>query len=465
MSQILRPGAGGVRGGPEAAVPGVQIRCPRCQTPYAAQIINVVDARLAPELKAALLAGYLNRAVCPSCGAVTSLSVPLVYHDPDKELLLVLVPTELNMTAQQQERLVGGLVQAIMSHVPPEERKGYFLRPQTVLTMQRLVESVLEADGVTREMIEAQNRRFRLLEEMLRAVGDEARLSALIEEHRGELDYAFLATLSSAAQEAALASDSSGAEQLQALRDRLLQDPQVAARVPRPLPPDATLEEALEQLLSVADDEPALAAMTAINRPAFDYLFFQGLTAEMDRARGAGDAARAERLAALRSRLLQEIEQQDRALQAAQQQDLRLLEEILRSPDREATIRDHLAEMDTLFLNTLSAAIEGARRQGDIERSARLDEVRNAILSMMAEAMPPELKLVNQLLGLEDVEERRAVLAESAGLLSEDLLALIDALHEELEGQGRERAARQLETVREEIHQALTVQGSAKPSP
>lgn len=463
MSQILRPGAGGARSNMEGAVPGVQIRCPRCQTPYVAEVINVIDARLAPELKTALLAGYLNRAVCPSCRAVTAISVPLVYHDPEKELLLVLVPTELGLSAQQQERLVGGLVQAIMSHTPPEQRKGYFLRPQTVLTMQRLIELILEADGITSEMIQAQKRRLTLLDELLHAAGDEARLTALIEEHRGDLDYSFFATMTAILQEAAASGDTQDAAQLEALRERLLQDPEVARRLPAPLPPGITLEQALDRLLALADDEAALAAMAAINRPLFGYTFFRGLTEEMERARNAGDTARADRLATLRARLLEAIDEQDRALQAAQEQDRQLIEEILASPDRQAAIRDHLAEIDTLFLNTLVRAIDEARRQGDIERSARLREVHDTILSLLAEAMPPELKLVNRLLALETPDERRAVLAESAALLDENLLALVDALQNEFAGQGRPEAARRMAEIRQEIAEAAAV-GGEKPS-
>ena len=156
MSRIITPGGSAAAPRDDAGAPGgIQVRCPRCQTPFAAPIINVVDVKRYPQLKAALLSGELNRAACPSCGAVSALSVPLVYHDPDKELLLVLIPSELNLPPDQQQRLIGGLVQAVMSNVPAEERKSYFLRPETLLSRQRLVERILEADGVTREMLEA----------------------------------------------------------------------------------------------------------------------------------------------------------------------------------------------------------------------------------------------------------------------------------------------------------------------
>jgi hypothetical protein len=422
----------------------------------------VVDAGLAPQLKVALLSGYLNRLECPTCGAAGVLNLPLAYHDPDKELLLVLLPTELNLSAEQQQRLIGSLVQAVMSHVPAEERKGYFLRPQTVLTMQRLVELILEADGVTREMIDAQSRRLAFVGELLRASDDEAQLATLIQERRGDIDYAFFATLVSAAEEAEVAGDTAGAEQLLALRDRLLQDPELADRLPQPLAPDATMDEILEKLLALSDDEQALAAMVAFNRPAFDYLFFQGLTGQLEQAQRAGDAHRAARLIRLRARLLEEIEQQDQALHAAQQQDLRLIEEILKSPDRHVAIRQHLPQIDTLFLHTLTGAIEAARREGDIARSARLDELRQALVTLLAEAMPPELRLVNRLLALEEPSERQAVLAESGALLSDDFVALIDGLIQEMRSQNRDEPLGRLQAIQAEVQQARTTDRAPK---
>ncbi len=454
MSHILQPNAPQSSAAGTGSAPGTQVRCPRCQTTYTAQIANIIDTRMGPQMKAALLSGYLNRVECPSCGATGVVNVPLIYHDPEKELLLALMPSELNLSVEQQERLVGGLVQAVMSNVPPEERKGYFLRPQTLLTMRSLVEKILEADGVTPEMIETQNRRLTLLSDMLRAAADSTELGRLIAERQGELDYAFFATLMSAAEEAEASGDSTSAEQLIALRDRLLEEPAVSARLPQALPPGTTVEEAIEKLLAVSGDEQAMTAMVALNRPVFDYMFFQGLTAQMEQAWRSSDNVRAEKLSALRARLLKEIEQQDQALQSAQQQDLQLIEELLKSPNRQEAIRQHLAQIDTLFMNTLAAAIQTARQQGDIERSARLDEIRQAIVALLAEAMPPEIRLVNRLLGTQDAGERQAALAESKELLSDDFIELLNGLEEELQSQGRSEVLSRLKTIRDEVRQA-----------
>jgi len=441
----------------------MQIRCPRCQTPFAAQIINIIDVHQHPQLKAALLGGYLNRAECPGCGTVVALNVPLVYHDPEKELLLVLVPSELNLPAEQQQRLIGGLVQAIMSQVPSEARKGYFLRPQTILSMQRLMETILEADGVTREMLDEQRQRLQLLEDLLRARSDPAQLKSLVEANRAHIDYVFIATLTATAQDAEQAGDAQSAQELLALRDTLLEDPALASRMPQPFQPGTTLQDALARLDALLDDEEALTATVMLNRPVFDYAFFRGLTEQIEQTQASGNSERAGRLTTLRSKLLEEIERQDQALRAAQQSSMRLLDEIMASPDPEAALRQHLGQIDSLFLSTLGAALEEARSEGDIERSARLDSLRRTILKLLAESMPPELRLVNRLLSLSQPEERQAALAEARELLSDDLEHLLQDLMAEVQQQGHQETLARLQTILAEVRQARAVSPAQSP--
>jgi hypothetical protein len=90
--------------------------------------------------KATLLSGMANFVQCPNCGYQGNLATPIVYHDPDKEMLLTFVPPELGLPQPEQERLVGALINQVVNNLAPEQRKGYLLRPQAQLTMQGLVE-------------------------------------------------------------------------------------------------------------------------------------------------------------------------------------------------------------------------------------------------------------------------------------------------------------------------------------
>ena len=62
----------------------VRIRCPACKREQAVALVQSINAREHPELKARLLAGDLNVLAC-QCGQRTPLSATLLYHDPDRD--------------------------------------------------------------------------------------------------------------------------------------------------------------------------------------------------------------------------------------------------------------------------------------------------------------------------------------------------------------------------------------------
>jgi predicted RNA-binding Zn-ribbon protein involved in translation (DUF1610 family) len=75
-----------------------QIQCPNCKAPIMASIEQLIDVGQDPGAKARLLSGSINRIKCPSCGFEGQIAAPLVYHDPEKELLLTFMPVELNIS-------------------------------------------------------------------------------------------------------------------------------------------------------------------------------------------------------------------------------------------------------------------------------------------------------------------------------------------------------------------------------
>src|SRR3970282_2836656 len=93
------------------------------------------------------------------------------------------------MPKAEQERVVGRLIKQAIDRLPAEQRKGYLLQPQAVLTMQGLVERVLQADGITREQLDEQRDRLRLLEDLIRT-SDEM-LPGFVAAHDSELDESF----------------------------------------------------------------------------------------------------------------------------------------------------------------------------------------------------------------------------------------------------------------------------------
>jgi len=172
-----------------------QVRCPRCGTPLPARVEQVIDLAVDAGAKARLLSGSLNHVRCPSCGYDGMLATPIVLHDPAKELLLTYFPVELGLPKAEQERVLGRLINQVINRLPAEKRRAYLLQPQAVLTTQGLVDRILQADGITREEVEAQRAKLRLFEDLLRVPEDQ--MDRFVAEHDGELDEVFfqLATL------------------------------------------------------------------------------------------------------------------------------------------------------------------------------------------------------------------------------------------------------------------------------
>ena len=418
----------------------IEVTCPKCGTKYVAQVKSVVDVGQEPNLKSALLRGRLNTVRCPSCAAVGAISTPLLYHDPEKELLLLLFPPQLNLNLEDRERLTGSLVNALMSSLPAEARKGYFFNPRTVLTMQSLIEEVLKADGLTDEMIARQRNRGRVLQDLLRALGDSEQLQSLITENREYIDYSFFLTLSAAAEDAAASGQDELSERLLSLRDMLLEE--LSITLPEPLSLDTPRAEVLDRILQL-EDEASRRAFAVYNRPLLDYLFFQELTGRLEQA----SPEQADSLRGLRTELLELTQKLDKEALAMQQAKIRLLHEVLDSPDPAQTLRERKHEIDALFLGVLAAAMRATQESQSEEELQRLQSLSDTVTSILQEDLPPELRLVNDLLSAEYPEGTEEVLRQRREDWNAELLHVLDDLAEDLKAQGRPEAAQRLSDV------------------
>src|SRR5207244_7378178 len=104
----------------------------------------------------------------------------------EKELLLTYVPMELGLPQAEQEKLIGRLMNEVINKLPQDKRRGYLLNPKPAFTQQSMIERVLEADGVTKEMLESQRAKVQLLQSLLSAAEDT--WPATIKEHDSEID-------------------------------------------------------------------------------------------------------------------------------------------------------------------------------------------------------------------------------------------------------------------------------------
>ena len=122
----------------------VQTSCPRCKSPVAAEVEQVFDLNHDPQAKQRLLSGQVNVIHCPNCGYDGMVGTPVIYHDPEKELLLTFFPSEMGLPLNEQERMIGPLINQVVNRLPLEKRKAYLLRPQSMLTFQTIIETILE---------------------------------------------------------------------------------------------------------------------------------------------------------------------------------------------------------------------------------------------------------------------------------------------------------------------------------
>ncbi len=432
----------------------VPVRCPRCQTPFEAPVRAIINVQEAPRLKEDLLVGRLNVATCPACGTRLRVSSPLFYYDPAKELAIAYMPLEIGLPQADQDRLIGSMANALSDSLPAEERRFYILNPKVVFSQQGLLETILEADGVTREMLEAQANRARLLGELLDNVDDEATLARLVEADKDSIDYEFYLMIASLMENAQDMGAPDEAARLAVLRDRLIALTGGPSQpLPEPLTGEMSDETVIQQLLDA--DSQTLVALVAVNRPRFDYAFFQSLTSQMEAAEAAGDADMAARLGKLRDDILAAADTVDREMQASLRQGATLLQTILASEDPSVAVQQHLSEIDDAFLLVLSANIQQAYEDGRNDVAQMLEGLYAYILARLELELPPELQLINRLLRLAEPTQRAEVLAAEASYVTPALAEALERVANEAAEQSRDDVAQQARTIAGEVRARL----------
>jgi hypothetical protein len=439
-----------------------QVRCPNCKAPVQAAIEQLVDVGEDPSAKARLLSGSLNLVRCPTCRYEGVLASPLVYHDPSKELLLTFVPMELGLKKDDQERLLGQLINQAVNRLPAGQRKAYLLQPQAMLTMQGMTERILAADGVTKEQLEEQRTRLRLFEDLLRR--PETEVAAFVQAHDAELSAEFfqLASLSlqssgdPRAREAAMLRLEQALEHSTYGKRLAEQEAEVAAAAEslKELGQGISRESLLELLIQAPGPERVLA-LAGLARPALDYAFFQLLSERIDAAPEAEKSS----LTALRQQLLEFTQQLDRMQEARAAQSASVLRSLVSAPDLDQALAAALPYIDDLFLGILEANLRAARERNDAATLAKLEAIDTRLRQAIERAMPPSLKLTQQVLAIEDEAQALQVLEQQAAVIDDQLVSALLGAVQKLEQAGEAEAA---ERVRRLYRMALRLSMKAR---
>ncbi|MBI5929340.1 MAG: hypothetical protein HY862_08535 [Chloroflexi bacterium] len=443
------------------------ITCPNCRNNFAAPVEQILDVGRDPSAKVRFLAGQVNRVRCPNCNYQMAVGTPLAYHDPDKQLLLVNIPMELNLNHDEQERIIGTMTRAITDSLPPEKRKGYLFSPRRTYTLQGLADTILEADGLTKDMINQRRDKLKLVEDMLRSAEED--LPGLAAENDAQLDETFFEMINAAIETAVMNGRRETAEQMLYLRQILLENSsygkellEVAARQEaaiervtndlNALGEKITQAKLVDLAIGYQEDDEALQAFVGLIRPALDQTFFDKLN---ERIEGAGRVTKQQALESLRDRLNELAEAIDNQQRAMVQQAAMLLQQIINSPDLEQAVQEALPMIDDLFINVLEATLQDAAQRKEAQLALKLQQVYQIISQIMQQSAPPEVQFINELLQAENELEARLLLMEHAPQIGPSLLDYMDNLIETLSSRGAEDMVARISALREEAEKVL----------
>ncbi len=449
-------------------MPTKQVRCPNCQQPITADVQQIFNLDQDPQAKQILLSGAFNLAQCPQCGYQGELPLPLVYHDSEKELLLTFFPPTLSLPHDEQERRIGALINKVVKELPQEKRKGYLLQPQAMLTRRALVERVLEADGITKEMLAEQEERMSLLRRLLAA--SEASRPEIIAQEDELIDESFFMILSRLFESMMMAGDKGILQEMQSLQGMLLEHSSYGQQVNAEIQELESAREELEalgqnltrqkllDLVVAAPNESRLRAYAQLARPGMDYQFFQMMSEWIEAASEEERASLLEK----REQLLQTVNEIDQAVEERIQLARQNLETLLEADDIEAAVEQNLPAMDEYFIQALTQALEESRESDDLERSAKLQ----TILSVLNEKMerPPEYELLDELIEIADDEEAlEKSLQSQADEINQKLIQIITGTLGQLQAgieqsqDGAEQQQEMLERLQKVYNVALNV--------
>jgi len=418
-----------------------QTLCPICHQPVMVDIQQVFDLGKDPLAKQKILSNTFNLMHCPSCGHQGMLAVPIIYHDPEKELLFTFFPPDLNTPVNEQEKQIGPLINRILNDLPQEKRKAYLLQPRSMLTFQTMIEKILEADGITKEMLEDQQKRIDLLEKLIKTPADE-RLS-IFEQQKEIIDLNFFSILSRIVESAMAQGDEKSQKPLLDLQKQLFEstnvgqelfaqakDTEAAIKSLQEASKDGLTREKLLEILENAPSETQLSTIASFARSGLDYGFFQLLSEKIDSTK---EKNKKQELTQLREKLLQITEAIDKQLQEQMTKSKQLLEKIVSSKNIEEELKKNMNSVNDFFIQLLESELTNARKNGNLDRIQKLERI--MIVIEKASAPSEEKKLFELLLGYKDKDDLNRLITENSSKINQGFLDLMNNIANQVQKQ------------------------------
>jgi hypothetical protein len=443
------------------------LQCSNCGTPNPVILRRVIDAQQDPQGKNLLLNGRVNTFQCQNCRTVNTVSSPLLYHDATKELLIAFVPMDVALQQRiNEDKAIGDLMNELTKSLPKEQFRAYMFNPKRALTMQGLIEQIIEADGITKDMIEEQKKRVELLQKFLAADSEDA-LIKQVQEHDAEVDMSLFQTLSLMGQRVMQDGQQQIASHLMAIQQVMLEHSTFGKKImEQQQKQDSAIQEVAERLgkfgdavthadiidmaIDFGDDDAKLQALVGLARTALDYQFFLEFSERISKA----PADEREKLEGIRDRIRELTEEVDAQTRNVVQQKTQLLRALLETDNIEEVLSKNIDMIDDNFMGVLAANIQEAKRRQDSDILAKMTRIYDKAVAILQSQMTPELRFINDLLAAESPEAMQKLIDDKADDY-DDLLDVVDAVEELFEAQGQEEGIKRLEIIREALEKAL----------
>jgi hypothetical protein len=425
-----------------------------------AEIQQLFDLNTDPDAKQKLLSGAANTIQCQACGYQGLYPTPIVYHDPEKEMLLTYFPSELGVSINEQEKMVGPLIKRVVNDLPMEKRKAYLFQAQSMLTYQTMMEKILEADGVTKDMLDAQQKKLQLIQRLLSTASVDSR-KEIIKQEEALIDETFFGLLNRLVEATVAQGDKQSAQQLALFQQELLQETKVGQEIQEKMKNSQKAMEDLQEaakagltreklldLLIEAPDEIYINTLIGMVRTGLDYEFFQILSQKID---ATSDPEQKTKLSSLRDFLVEVTRQIDAQIQEEKQHARETLNKILAEVNIEVGLEKYGNELNDFFVEAVQEGLQEARKAADLEKISKLGQLN----SMIEEASKPpaEIQFVETLLQAPDTESIKTLLNEKPEVINDEFLQLLANLINQTEQQGNQQA---LVTKLKEIQKVVT---------
>jgi hypothetical protein len=303
-----------------------------------------------------------------------------------------------------------------------------------MLTYQTLIDRILEADGITKEMVEAQQKRINLIQQLIATANPEDR-KKIIADNNALADGNLFAIFSTLIESASMQGDEKSAQMLSALNQELLegtemgrellaqnQEAQKALKALQDASKNGLTRERLLEILSEISSVSALTTVVSLTRNGLDYQFFQSLTERIEKETGEAK----EKYSTLRDNLLKITRDYDNEINKRMANAGKLLDSILVEADMEEAVKKHANEIDDFFSQAIHSAFDKANQSGDLARLEKIQKL-SAVIEKFS-TPPPELELIQKLVDAKDDIERHRLMEENKDLITDELLQALNSI-------------------------------------